>query len=219
MTDSPSEILAAWLDRFAVILQNVAGPDVLIQRAGSGGPPPDDPSFFWWRYSTSSPKAVLWIGAAPTCRTALARIVSEFGQDGCPRLFDESWDSPGVLADRPPQVSWETVEVSFSDQEPIRLFLAVEEVSSNTARDLLLGIELPLCARFGRTLATLQELIGLKPGSLISFGRALDGHVELLVNGRVVARGEAVMVKGNYGVRIVEVASRRDLLETSIINA
>jgi len=84
-----------------------------------------------------------------------------------------------------------------------------------SALDLLLDIELPVTLRFGKTRMTLQEVIDLNTGSVIDFGQGAEEPVEVLVNGRVVARGEAVMVQGNYGVRISEIESRRERLDAT----
>ena len=82
----------------------------------------------------------------------------------------------------------------------------------NSKLDVLLDIELPVTLRFGRTQMLLGEVMALGTGSVIEFDRAVTEPVEVLVNGRVVARGEAVMVQGNYGVRISEIASRGERL-------
>lgn len=76
--------------------------------------------------------------------------------------------------------------------------------------DLLLDMELPLLVRFGSTRMLLNELTKLTVGSVIEFGASADNPVEVLVSGRVVARGVAVVVQGNYGVRITEIAAARD---------
>jgi flagellar motor switch protein FliN len=81
--------------------------------------------------------------------------------------------------------------------------------------DVLLDIELPVTLRFGSTRMALEAVIGLNTGSVVEFDRRVTEPVEVLVNGRVVARGEAVMVQGNYGVRISEIASRGDRLGTT----
>lgn len=73
--------------------------------------------------------------------------------------------------------------------------------------DLLIDLELPVLVRFGRTRMRLGELAQLNAGSVIEFDRASENLVEVMVNDRVVARGEAVIVEGNYGVRITEVLS------------
>jgi flagellar motor switch protein FliN len=80
--------------------------------------------------------------------------------------------------------------------------------------DLILDIELPLTVRFGETEMTLAALTRLAPGSIIDLGRSPDDPVEVLVNGRLVARADVVVVGGNYGVRIVEVISAADRLKT-----
>lgn len=80
--------------------------------------------------------------------------------------------------------------------------------------ELILDIDLPLTVRFGETEMTLQALTHLAPGSVIDLGRAPDDPVDVLVNGRLVARGEVVVVSGNYGVRIIEVVSPADRLRT-----
>jgi flagellar motor switch protein FliN/FliY len=81
--------------------------------------------------------------------------------------------------------------------------------------DVLLDIELPVTLRFGRTRMLLGEVMALGAGSVIEFDRAVDEPVEVLVNGRVVARGETVMVQGSYAVRVSEIASRSERLDST----
>jgi flagellar motor switch protein FliN/FliY len=87
--------------------------------------------------------------------------------------------------------------------------------SSGSALDLLLDIELPVTLRFGRMQMTLNDVIDLTRGSVIDFGHSTEEPVEVVVNGRIVARGQAVMVQGNYGVRISQIESRRERLEAA----
>lgn len=70
---------------------------------------------------------------------------------------------------------------------------------------VLLGIDLPVVVRFGRTEMPIRMLTKLGPGSVIELGRSPDDPVDVLVGDRVVARGEVVIVGGNYGVRILQV--------------
>jgi flagellar motor switch protein FliN len=76
--------------------------------------------------------------------------------------------------------------------------------------DRILDIELPVIVRFGRSELPLRTLSRLGPGSLIDLGRSPDDPVDLLVSNRVVARGEVVVVGGNYGIRILDVIDPRD---------
>ncbi len=76
--------------------------------------------------------------------------------------------------------------------------------------DVVLDVELPLVVRFGRTVMSLKQLAGLGPGSIVDMGRSPDDAVELMVSDRVIAYGEVVVVDGNYGIRVTELASRAD---------
>jgi flagellar motor switch protein FliN/FliY len=73
--------------------------------------------------------------------------------------------------------------------------------------DVIMDIDLPLVVRFGRTELPLKALTALGPGSVIDLGRSPDEPVEVLISNRVVARGEVVIVSGNYGVRVRDVVS------------
>ena len=80
--------------------------------------------------------------------------------------------------------------------------------------DVILDIDLPLIVRFGRTELPLRTLARMGPGSLIDLGRAADDPVDVLVSNRVVARGEVVIVGGNYGVRIIDVVSPKERIRS-----
>jgi len=79
--------------------------------------------------------------------------------------------------------------------------------------DVVLDIDLPLIVRFGRTLMTLKTLAALGPGSILDMGRSPDEPVEILVGEQVIARGEVVIVGGNYGVRITDLVSPSDRIK------
>lgn len=73
--------------------------------------------------------------------------------------------------------------------------------------EIILDIDLPVVVRFGRTELPLRTLTRLGPGSVIDLGRSPDDPVEVMVSDRVIARGEVVVVGGNYGIRILDVVS------------
>jgi flagellar motor switch protein FliN/FliY len=86
-----------------------------------------------------------------------------------------------------------------------------DTAARNTATmDLLMDMELPMMVRFGTTRMLMRDLLKLTAGSIVEFNRAAESPVEVLVTGRVVARGSAIMVGGNYGVRITEIAAARE---------
>ena len=60
----------------------------------------------------------------------------------------------------------------------------------------------------------LKEALKLTTGSIVELNRSVTEPVEIIVNNCVIARGEVVVVDGNYGVRIVEIISREERLRT-----
>jgi flagellar motor switch protein FliN/FliY len=71
--------------------------------------------------------------------------------------------------------------------------------------DLVMDVELNVTLRFGQRHLTLREVLELTSGSVVELDRQVDEPVELLLNGKVIARGEAVVIDGNYGLRVSEV--------------
>ena len=71
--------------------------------------------------------------------------------------------------------------------------------------DVVMNVELPVSIRFGETEMTLDEIIKLGVGSVIELNSSVDEPVDLVVNGRTLARGEVISVDGFYGVRVTEV--------------
>lgn len=70
---------------------------------------------------------------------------------------------------------------------------------------LVMDVELNVTLRFGQRQLSLREVMDLSSGSVVELDREVDEPVELMLDGRVIARGEAVIVDGNYGVRVTEV--------------
>jgi flagellar motor switch protein FliN/FliY len=80
--------------------------------------------------------------------------------------------------------------------------------------ELLLDVELPVSVSFGRAILPLREVLKLTSGAIVELNRAVSEPVELVVNNCVVARGEVVVVDGNYGVRVKQIISRNERLRT-----
>jgi flagellar motor switch protein FliN/FliY len=72
--------------------------------------------------------------------------------------------------------------------------------------DLVMDVELNVTLRFGKRKLTLREVLELTSGSVVELDRQVEEPVELLLDGVVIARGEAVVVDGNYGLRVTEVS-------------
>jgi flagellar motor switch protein FliN/FliY len=95
------------------------------------------------------------------------------------------------------------------------LAAAAAGVSAASSRnlDLLMDVQLQVTLRFGERQLLLREVLDLSPGSVVELDRMVKDPAELLVTGRVVARGEVVIVDGNYGLRITEVAPPNQRVE------
>ncbi len=80
--------------------------------------------------------------------------------------------------------------------------------------NLLLDIELDARLRFGQCEMILREILELRPGSVVELNREILEPAELLVAGRVIARGDVVIVDGTYGLRITDIAQPEQRLKS-----
>lgn len=80
--------------------------------------------------------------------------------------------------------------------------------------DMVLDIGLTATARLGRIEMPIQQILSLGPGSIIEVGHLVDEPVELLVNGKLIARGDVVVIDEKFGLRITEIISTRDRIES-----
>ncbi|MGZ6791345.1 MAG: flagellar motor switch protein FliN [Mycobacteriales bacterium] len=78
------------------------------------------------------------------------------------------------------------------------------------ARDLrlLADVQVELAVELGRVKLPLRDLLSLAPGAVLELDRSADAPVDVLVNGCLVARGEVVVIDGEFGVRITAVVER-----------
>lgn len=80
--------------------------------------------------------------------------------------------------------------------------------------DLLLEVALDASVRFGSRELELRELLELGPGDVVELDRHVADPVDLIVGDKIVARGEVVLVNGNFGLRVTEVAEPVRRLES-----
>jgi flagellar motor switch protein FliN len=87
-------------------------------------------------------------------------------------------------------------------------------ISQNEARNLnmLLDIPLQLSVELGRTKRSVKEILDLSSGSVIELDKLAGEPVDILVNNRLIAKGEVVVIDENFGVRITDILSQADRL-------
>lgn len=80
--------------------------------------------------------------------------------------------------------------------------------------EVLFDVELPVSISFGRAQLPLREVLKLTSGSVVELNRTVAEPVDVVVNNCVIARGEVVVVDGNYGVKITEIATHNERLKS-----
>jgi len=113
--------------------------------------------------------------------------------DDCHWLAEAQLSAALVASLRPAPAAVETGSKSPSD-------------SSTRNLDLLLDVELSVKLRFGERRMLLKEILELNAGVVVELDRETQDPVDVLLDDRLIARGEVVVVNGNYGIRLTEVA-------------
>jgi flagellar motor switch protein FliN/FliY len=80
--------------------------------------------------------------------------------------------------------------------------------------DLLLDVNLPISIELGRTSMTIQEILNLGPGSVVELNKLAGEPVDLLVNNKIVAKGEVVVIDENFGLRVTTLISPEERLKS-----
>jgi flagellar motor switch protein FliN/FliY len=128
----------------------------------------------------------------PMTAEEAARAAQSAAQEAAEAAFDAAVDmvSAGVEA------------AEFGPLE-----LGVDAAAGETRQnlDLLLDVSLPIAVEVGCTQMTLDDVLDLVPGSVITLDKKAEEPVDLRVNGKLVARGEVVLVDDVYGIRITQI--------------
>ncbi len=81
------------------------------------------------------------------------------------------------------------------------------------ALELLLNVTLPVSVELGRATMTINEVLGVREGAVIELERAAGEPVDVLVSGKLLGKGEVVVVDDKFGVRITELINRVEGIE------
>jgi len=140
-------------------------------------------------------------GAPPTWSAAATGWCTSAGET--PRVQLEWQLSPALHA---VLLASPTTEVTAADRpEPRGPVNEVNQDALPEHFELLRDVELEVTLRFGERTLLLREVLELGPGSVVELDRKIEEPVDLLLDGRLMARGEVVIVDGNYGLRVLEV--------------
>jgi flagellar motor switch protein FliN/FliY len=117
-----------------------------------------------------------------------------------PAIADQPFAEPATAAGPP-------VDVDFAVDPggPLEAIPDAAPASSDADLARLHNVPVELAVEIGRTRMTIGDTLGLGPGSIITLNRMAGEPVDLLVNGRPIARGEVVVIDEEFGLRVTEV--------------
>jgi len=101
-------------------------------------------------------------------------------------------------------------EVQAAEQETVK---AAESKPRSNNLDLILDIPLKVSVELGRARMLVSDLLNLGQGSVIELNKLAGESMEVLVNDRLVAKGEAVVVNEKFGIRLTEIISQSERVE------
>lgn len=121
-------------------------------------------------------------------------------------------DQQTTTAPRPSQLapkSKQTVEVS----QPEFQQLSGEKVPQGDNLDLIMDVPLNLSVVLGRAEKSVRDILNFNSGSVIELDRLTDEPLEILLNGKLIATGEVVVINENFGIRITNIVSQRQRID------
>lgn len=181
----------------------------------------------------SAPELAKFLGGSFSSAAFTFSAVPDFDSSGV-MLFSQNMASlipPDVLAkageERPAQDLAMSAEISDAEMADILGGFSPQsspEEAAPTARavsgpppgniERVLDIRLTVTARLGRVEMPVGDILSLGPGSIIDVGKLVDEPVELLVNEKLIARGDVVVVDEKFGLRITEIVSQQERIES-----
>jgi len=86
--------------------------------------------------------------------------------------------------------------------------------TGSSSLDLILDVPLEITVELGRTNKTIKEILEISPGTIVELDKMAGEPVDILVNGKLVAKGEVVVIDENFGVRITEILNSIDRVKS-----
>lgn len=114
---------------------------------------------------------------------------------------------PKVIGGKVSNVSESVQPASFSEFEEVPT-----SPKSTRNLDMLLDIPLKVTVELGRTRRTVEDILDLSSGSIIELDKLAGEPVDILVNNKLIAQGEVVVIDENFGVRVTDIISQTDRL-------
>jgi len=121
----------------------------------------------------------------------------------------DAWEAASGVAQAGAEVAAAAVQpVSFGQLGP------GETQDEQRNLELLLDVKIPIAVEVGSTQMSLDDVLKLVPGSVVALDKKAEEAVDLRVNGKLVARGEVVLVDDSYGLRITQIVDAAGRIES-----
>ena len=122
------------------------------------------------------------------------------------------------ILDEPVENSQSQDDVQFSSSAEETQFTDFGEQAAThrierNSMDLLLDVEMLLTVELGRTNLTLKEVLDLAPNSVVELQKMAGEPLDVLVNNKLIAKGEVVVIDDNFGIKITQIISPSDRME------
>jgi len=214
--DAAASFNESHIDAFAEFLRQVSGLVATEWKQETGSPTELNFQSGPLPALVSPLSAALRLSADKFPEVALSLLL---GQELCETLSNPPAPEPEIVESPAVQeVSTEPSPVAQQTSTAPELLPSHEAPQPSLAAtpsnlDLLLDVELEATIRFGRHEMLLRDIFGLMPGAVVELDQMVNEPAELLVAGRLVARGEVVVVDGNFGIQVTQVASARQRAE------
>ena len=140
---------------------------------------------------------------------------SEMGTQNGTAVMDPAGNRAGCLgaatggttaaADRGAEDTKAKHDVKKAEFQPLGSSVGTGE---KAGMDLLLDVTLPVSVELGKTTMTIKDVLSMSPGTVVELDRAAGEPVDVLVSGKVIGKGEVVVVEEKFGVRISELVNR-----------
>jgi len=89
-----------------------------------------------------------------------------------------------------------------------------DETKGTGGIDLILDVNIPVSVELGRTRMLIKDILDLGPGSIVELNKLAGEPVDVLVNDKLVARGEVIVINENFGVRITEILGPEERIKS-----
>ena len=119
------------------------------------------------------------------------------------QLVDTVVDAPVTAPSHPAPAEVAQAPAPTPVSQPVTQ--SVTPLPATRGIEMLHGVDMEVTVELGRTRMTVRDLLALTPGAVLELDRAAGSPADLLVNGRLIARGEVVVVDEDFGLRVTEI--------------